>query len=99
MDHFIFILAVAIDLSSPAEIRYWIPEIINAPTARILNINRSHIKKLVRIPETVPLGSPVLSGITIPLPEELLNEEFPPFDEEDEFALLLVFCAVALPEP
>ena len=94
MDHFIFILAVAIDLSSPADIRYWIPEIINAPTAKIEKMISNHLKKLVRISETVPLGSPVSQGITMPLPEEHPDEE--PFDEDGELVLLPVLCAAVL---
>ena len=58
IDHVIAIFAFLICPSSPAAVRYMMPEITNAMIAINPRSVRSHTIKFEKMPETVSLGSP-----------------------------------------
>src|SRR6185369_11647521 len=66
MEYFILFFAVSAIFSSPAEVRYWIPEMIKAMMPRKPKIPRSQFMKFFKIRAIGILESPVLFGTQTP---------------------------------
>ncbi len=66
IDHFIFLLAVSIIFSSPAETRYWTPEIMIVRIAKEAKIPKIQYRNFISTSLIVPPARPVPVGKQTP---------------------------------